>query len=271
MNTPTPESQTRSSTQTIIVTIIAVVGGAILIGGLIAFALSLTSSRAVPEQQATADATGVTSLDIDVSAGEFTLQFSDVDEARLDATNAPGQWDVRRSDDTLIVHSPNRSWLDFCFLGCEHQTAVLTLPAELQESGELRGDLELSAGELRASGSFEELALQVSAGSLIVDASAETVVGGVSAGELVGVLENVRSGNFRVSAGSTDLRLDGSAPDELDVRVSAGSIDLVLPDAEYRVDSDVSAGDVRNDLRTGSRSNHVIRVDVSAGSVSLRN
>ena len=71
-------------------------------------------------------------------------------------------------------------------------------------------------------------------------------------------------------AGATDLTIHGRAPRSIDVRVSAGSTDLDLPEAEYRLTSNVSAGELDHELRTNPSSPHAVDVSVSAGSVTLR-
>jgi hypothetical protein len=72
-----------------------------------------------------------------------------------------------------------------------------------------------------------------------------------------------------VSAGAVDARLTGSAPRAVTVDVSAGSLDLRLPDEAYDVRSDVSAGDFENGLRTDAESGNVVDVTVSAGTVTI--
>ena len=56
----------------------------------------------------------------------------------------------------------------------------------------------------------------------------------------------------------------------MSVDVSAGSLDLRLPDGAYDVRSDVSAGDFENGLNTDASSGNVVDVTVSAGTVTIR-
>jgi len=72
-----------------------------------------------------------------------------------------------------------------------------------------------------------------------------------------------------VSAGAVDARLTDSAPHKVVVDVSAGSLDLLLPDATSDVRSDVSAGDFENGLRTELGARNVVDVTVSAGTVTI--
>ena len=84
------------------------------------------------------------------------------------------------------------------------------------------------------------------------EGSARTLVVDLSAGAAEILLDDVREATFSVSAGAIDSRLTGVAPRQVTVDVSAGSLDLTLPDAIYDVRSDVSAGDFVNRLTTGS-------------------
>ena len=73
-----------------------------------------------------------------------------------------------------------------------------------------------------------------------------------------------------VSAGGLKAVFTGSAPDDVAIDVSAGSLDLTVPSGAYRVDSDVSAGGLDNRLETSSSASRVITVSVSAGDATLR-
>lgn len=263
-HTPQPNRGGRAVALTV-----SILGGLILIAVIIGLLVTAITTRPAVNETTSMDVTGVTAIDVDVSAGEFTLDFADVDEATIEMVNARDTWELRRDGDTLRVHTPREFWNNFCFIWCEHQQVTVILPEELQETG-LDAELSLSAGALRAYGDFAELDLEVSAGELTINGTAETVRGDVSAGELNGTLADIREGRFTVSAGSTKLTIDGNAPDLLDLDVSAGSIDLRLPDVEYDLSTDVSAGSIDNGLRTRSDAPHEITIQISAGNVSLR-
>ncbi len=82
-------------------------------------------------------------------------------------------------------------------------------------------------------------------------------------------MDAVESAKLDVSAGRMDAKLTGSAPGTVTAQVSAGMLNLTLPDASYNVASDVSAGSVENKLDTSSSSPNKVTVDVSAGSAVL--
>jgi hypothetical protein len=78
------------------------------------------------------------------------------------------------------------------------------------------------------------------------------------------------TGNFGDLDIELDARLTGDAPDEVQIDVSAGSLDLILPEGTYDVASNVSAGSVDNRLDTSSGAGPRVVVEVSAGHVVLR-
>lgn len=260
----------RRTSQTAVIVSTAIIGGLLLISVAIAFAFGFLLNRDRADQRLSAGVDGIAAIDVRMNAGEMVLEFADVPEASLDVVNGRGVWDLRQRGDTLIVHSPRTPWFDFCFGRCRHQEVTLTLPSKLQDVHGFRGNLELAAGELIAEGSFDSLHVDVSAGEVSLDANVREFTSKVSAGEVNGDLTDVDTGAFRVSAGATDLTIHGRAPRSIDVRVSAGSTDLDLPEAEYRLTSDVSAGELDHELRTNPSSPHAVDVSVSAGSVTLR-
>lgn len=259
-----------TSSRTAIVVITSVIGGLLLLGLVLALVFGSVFNRTPSDQTLTASIDGVESIDVTMSAGDMEIEFDDVPEAILEVTDGRGAWDMSQRGDTLVVKSPRSPWFNTCFGWCGPQLVTLTLPEELQELPDFHGDLTLSAGSLLTEGDFASVKANVSAGEMTLDVGAGSFESEVSAGELNGTLRDVTSGSFRVSAGSTDLALEGQAPSDVTVRVSAGSADLRLPDAEYRVSSNVSAGELVNDLRTSSSSPHLIDVRVSAGGVTLR-
>jgi hypothetical protein len=265
---PTPRPP-RSSAR--IVAIVAIVLGAVLIAGTLVFGVlrAVASSATGPAETYTADASGATGIDADLSAASFTVVFTDTDEATLEVSGGSWSntgWTLERDGDQLMVRSPHRffGW----WIGGDER-AVLELPAALAGS-EFAGDFSVSAGSFRAEGDFGRLALDLAAGDLTVTGSAQELRTDVSAGSAVVELEGVRGADLSVSAGDADVLLTGTAPDRIGIDVSAGSLDLTVPDAAYRVSSDVSAGDLDNRLDTASGADREVTVSVSAGDVTLR-
>jgi hypothetical protein len=262
--TPPP---TRSASRVIAILTIAL-GVAIILGAVGSAIWSTVAAASVRTETRTVDVAGVESLRVGVDAASLRIEFADVPEATLDVTSGlgVGRWTFERTGDELTVETPRRFGVGWIFGG--DVRATLTLPREL-EGEDLDAALELSAGELTVDGAFGDLGVEVGAGTFTVDGSASTLVADLSAGGADLELSDVSEADLSVSAGAIEARLTGTAPRSVTVDVSAGSLDLRLPDAVYDVRSDVSAGDFENGLQTERGARNVVDVTVSAGSATI--
>lgn len=248
-----------------IVPLVAVVGGLALLVAIAGAAAGGIRSLGGGEHRLTASIAGINALDVDMSTGSFTLEYGRVSEAVLEVDGSSG-WELRRAGNTLQVRPP-LFWFGWWFNGSER--VVLTLPESAYEAG-WDADFDVSAGDLHADGTFGILEIGVSAGEATVTGSAREVRGDVSAGAAYLTLADVANAELGVSAGRMDATLSGAVPDDVSLDVSAGELNLVVPEGVYDVRSDVSAGSFDNELETSSRSPYKITVDVSAGSASAR-
>lgn len=251
--------------------VLAVIGGVALAGTGATAAFAGVSQLASSDYVETADVSGIQSLDLEVGASDVTVEFGDVDDAelRVDGSRV-GSWTLERDADELVVHSPNRGfgwWFGSWFGGEEH--VVLTLPESLR-TAELDADIDLSAGSLDVSGDFGELDVVIGAGALFLEGSADTVDAEINAGRADIELADVSAADFTVAAGRLVAELTGSAPDEIVFDVSAGSLELTVPDTTYDVVDEVSAGSFENDVEISSSASRTIHATVSAGSAQLR-
>lgn len=288
-NPPTPTAPTapagRRSNWVFITT--AIVGGVVLVGAIGAAALSgfaaITKPSNESPQSLTADASDMKKIEVDASAAHVSIDChrdgAHADElAVLTASEGVQRWYLHMDRDTLRVGAERGpfGWfgnLNLFGLGAwEPQTVSISLPEEACVNSSLNADFDLSSGRLVAEGVYDALTLEVSAGEARVGGAARTVNADVSAGSAHLELSDVVDARLQVSAGGLFGEFDGAAPDRVRVDVSAGELDLALPDAHYLVASDVAAGNFDNLLRTGggTAGNHQIEVDVSAGKVTLR-
>ena len=257
--------------------VLGVVGGLAIVGTAIVAAVSAFQAAGAVDEVQTVDAGGVTALDVDVSASAFTIAFDDVDDAELDVTGSRSGWTLSRNGDELSVDRDGGLFGGWWFVGDwwgddgpgSDETVVLTLPEALRDAG-LDGDLALSGGSLTAEGAYADLDIEVGAGSLSFEGSAADLVVDVSAGRGELVVDGVSRAGLTVAAGRLDAQLTGEAPSDVAVEVSAGRLDLVLPEAEYAVDSEVTAGSFDNRLDVASSSRHAVRVEVAAGEATIR-
>lgn len=259
---PRPRSSAR------VIAVLAMVFGSLLIvGSLTIGAVSAARAASVRTDTLTADATGIRNLDVDVAAADLKIVYGG-DEASLTVTGVSSDWTLRRDGDSLVVRTDRDWWKGWSLFGREADTATLTLPSSLEHTA-VDADLSVSAGQLRADGTFGALSLSLSAGAMDVSGTAERLDVDASAGRLTFDLADTTEADLNLSAGAVTGSLSGSAPRTVTADVSAGRMDLTLPTGRYAVSSEASAGEFRNDLQVDSSSDHRVQVTVSAGVVRI--
>ena len=269
--TPDPPPPPRSPATKPIMVLIAVLGGLILLVVAVTNGFSSAINFTRGTSTMTADTTGITNLRVDANASRFNLEFADVGEATLqtDGVNAE-KWNLDRDGDRLIVQAPNR-WLGWCFVNCnpDEQQVTLMLPAELND-GSLNVDLELAAGRLGADGDFEHLGVEIGAGEADINGSAKRLEAELNAGSANLNLSDVQTADLDISAGRLITDLTGDAPESVTAEVSAGRLELTVPEGEYAVNSELTAGNLDNQLQTVPTSNHRIDIELAAGNATLQ-
>ncbi|MFC8680365.1 DUF4097 family beta strand repeat-containing protein [Microbacterium ureisolvens] len=250
--------------------VVIVLGGLVLLGAMISASVGTIASASVQTTSRTLDAAGVDELTVDASAGTLRVEFGDVSEAELQVTGSWGavDWRFERRGDTLEVSSPDRfGWFGWRgWFGGQATDAVLLLPSSLEG---LDADVSLAAGEFVTDGEFGILDLSLAAGSFDVSGAAESLTADVSAGRGTIELADVSAADLQVSAGSLDATLTGAQPDTVQLDVSAGSLRVTVPEGEYDVTSDVSAGGFDNRIGSTPGASSTIQVQVSAGEAVL--
>lgn len=253
--------------------ITAVIGGIALAGaGTTAAFGAVHSFGAAGDHADSVNAEGITELDVDGAASSVSIRFGDVDEAELAVTGSDDRWRLERDGDELTLRNPDQWWGwggDWLwFGGDERDTHVeLVLPREL--SG-IDADFSLGAGSLEIEGDFGDVDAEVGAGALTMDGAATSIDVDVSAGRADLTLVDVDEADLTVSAGKLVVELADTAPRDVTIEVSAGSLELTLPDEAYNLSQNVSAGSLDNGLRTSNDSSRTIDAQVSAGSAVLR-
>ena len=250
--------------------ILAVLGGLVILTLVIATARSAFASVSREHSIQEAEVSGVTALDVSASSGRFDLVFADTETATLEVRSAKAaSWKLQREGNRLVVKAPN-GWDNFCFFGCgfDENEATLVLPESLN-NGTLDADFDLSAGSFNAVGDYKNVVVEVGAGDLKLTGSAHTADVDLGAGEATVRLENVESARFDISAGELIGELSGEAPKSIDGSVSAGSLELQLPERTYDLRQNTAAGSVENQLATDPNSPHKITIQVSAGNAIL--
>jgi len=257
-------------TATVLGSIALVASGTGVAYGAVYDSVAGTSSSATHSESAA----GVRSLEIDHEFGELQVVF---DPAATQATlitqgEVAERMTLERDGSTLRVSSnddnmPFGDW-GWIFGGWGDQYAYLTLPASM-EGVDLA--IDSGAGFLHADGDFGAVGVSSGAGEVQISGSAESAVADIGAGHVQFSLDGVDTVEAEVSAGGFTGDFTGEAPSSIAVDVSAGGADITVPDEEYRLVQDVSAGEVdQGDLRVSSDAPRLIDIRLSAGGVTLQ-
>lgn len=221
----------------------------------------------------TADVAGISQLDLESAVASLRVVFADTDVATLDvqSTRPSGisDWSLQVTGDTVTLDHAGSWWSGGSFFGVYgEETLTLTLPRELD--GRLQLELDNSAGDAVIEGDFVSVEASVSAGDLQLTGAVTDLDLSLGAGSARLDVADVDTLDVEVSAGSVRGAVTGSAPTSSTFEVSAGDVNLEMPDETYRVNRDVSFGDVSVDLATDSAATRTITIEVSAGDVTLR-
>ena len=268
---------------------LAVVGSVMLLGSAAAGAVSAVrydgGSHSIDLSEAASTATD---LKAEVAAADLTIEYHSGSDVVLEASgNRADRWQAKIEDGTIRVKSPGRGWdwfgdgwfgdwfdggdLPFDWSAGEWNTdagarATLRLPESLKG---LDAYLKLEAGRLSVDGDLGQIDATVNAGALSLDGTAEQVAVTVNAGEANVDLDGVQTGTYDVNAGRVISQLSGDLS-ALTLRVSAGAIDLTLPDSVYDLRREVAAGSLNSDLSEARDAAHRIDANVMAGTVTLQ-
>jgi hypothetical protein len=246
-----------------------VLGGLIILGTAMTAAAGTVFSTAQRTDVVTAsDATGVTSLDVNLAAGRLDIEYADVAHPQIEATSsvASGKWTMHVEGSTLVVSSPDRQFSWSGLFG-QNDQATLRLPNALQG---MDAALHVAAGTLTATGAFGAVNLDLQAGAARVDGTATDLVAKTSAGRGDLDLSGVRTADLTVTAGAMTAVLRGDQPQHTTAQVDAGLLTLSLPQGSYAVTADVSAGNLDNRLGSQPGADSTVDVHVSAGQMVLQ-
>lgn len=274
MSTPNPP-HTPAADRTaskVIAALTAALGAAVIVFVVVGAASPVVAATGSDRQLRVTDLDGVSGLTLDVNSADLEIVFDDVDEAILDARDADSTtWSLRREGDQLSVGNAREQMFSWFrggarWFGRDEGQATLTLPDRLAG---LDADLRANDTDLDVEGEFGALQVEVNSGDLSVTGEADTLTLGVSAASGRLELSNVSNADISLAAGRLETTLSGSAPDAVTAEVSAGALELTLPEESYDVTTDASAGAIENRLRTDSSAPRTVSVEVNAGRAEL--
>ncbi|QGH70251.1 hypothetical protein [Pseudactinotalea sp. HY158] len=262
---PTSQPTRRRSAVSVVLVVIGVVVLTFTLGtGVVAGVAAAGGSH----DTLTAPVAGVEAVEVDVDRTTLVVRFDDVPDATLDVEQpglVSGNWTLERRGGALEVRSP-RSWGPFN--RWSDTDATLVLPRRL--AGEVSLAADVAAGEATIDGDFTDVDLQLNAGRVTLAGAAHTLAVGVNAGDARITAADVTTIRASVQAGSMTGTFTGAPPRQVTANVSAGHIDLAVPEAAYAVTRSSalgSTGDLR--IRQDPASANTIDLSVQLGEITV--
>lgn len=230
--------------------IIAVVGAVVFLGAMGATGWDFSKIDNWEQDTYTANAV-VSKLDVDVSAGKVVINRGDVEAVTVKYDyNEEYKPEIVQNGSVLKIQTPKKkNWIEFNFWFSKAPTTEITLPKDAV---------------------FAEFDLTLNAGSVIFgDVKADTVKVEINAGSFKATSVECNKITCDINAGSA--KISSLRCNSIDLDVSAGSANIEVAGAmsEYNISVDKSAGSCNVSSQTGTDPHKQIKVDVSAGSVTL--
>ncbi|MCI9128709.1 MAG: DUF4097 domain-containing protein [Eggerthellaceae bacterium] len=290
--------------------ILAIIAGTIVVCILLAAVTTpgCMGEAQMEEKTQRIEAAGVKSLSIDFPVGKMKVHEAEQGERNVVITERASGNLTRKAqmacdveDGTLRVRFKMNplAWLPFNWFGSGNRELDIAVPAEIlssldgfelhcsagkSEVESLRckaANVSVSAGDVVLNGLDVEdhSELKLSAGSLrITDARLGTCKLEESAGK-VDLSGDMRSLSLKTSAGQAVVECTNSDVSQIDVGLSAGDVELILPnDAGFDAAVDKTAGsfnclfdaEIRGETYRHADGDIPIDIHITAGSVTLR-
>lgn len=214
-------------------------------------------------------------VEIRASAADVDVSYSDVAQAEIafDQGDTNLRLDREVSNGTLkvTVEHPGWGWFGWGFGDwglSDNATLTLTLPQEL-EGDSLGMTIHTTAGDLDVLGEFGDVAIESTAGNVRMEGAVADLEISTTAGDVR--LEDLTiAGSFRSesTAGNGTFEF-ATLPESMDVQSTAGDVNVVLPRGSYRIETDTTAGEVRQNVSSDQQAERVYRFETTAGNIQL--
>ncbi len=209
-------------------------------------------------------------IKLEFAVGTIKTEFYDGDKITIDyPENEHLTTTVTEQNGTLtaLSNKSNRWWMNFGFLTKKIPTTVISIPKNLK----VNIDFEINAGTVNiADGEYLSVKMELNAGTVKMgNTVCDNLQCRVNAGTLK--VENVACSKIKCDLDAGTVVLSDVICNDIDVDVSAGTANITVngDKSEYNISASVSAGSCNVKSQQGTDANKHIRVDVSAGTVSV--
>ncbi|WP_430592758.1 DUF4097 family beta strand repeat-containing protein [Humidisolicoccus flavus] len=216
-----------------------------------------------------ADMTGVTAIELDSSGANIDVEFADVEVATLNVVNegSPGyEWKLTTENGVLRV-AQDEPWFSWSFQS-KLDDITLLLPEEFRDAA-LDLEINHAGGAVEIAGSFGDITAVLDGGMIDLDGAASALNLEVNGGFAELALDDLRTAEIELSGGRVDAEISGEQPRDITASVTAGTLDLIVPQGSYNTVLSQLAGSIDNQLDVDSKSESRIRVDLVGGSATL--
>lgn len=240
-------------------------------------ALLALDELAKEESRTTRSLGVVTTVRLESDEGEITVRPGTGRTATIETIEQHGLFgspdiELRNEGGRLIVDSDCPPITTSCTV--EH---VVTVPRGVPV------ELRTGSGDIEVAGVIGDANLHTGSGEITVDGlrdgdlTARTGSGDIEALGIVAGAVDLRSGSgeidgdlratsieSRTGSGDIDLSVTGAAPRSTFAKTGSGEVSLLMPDADYAVDTDTGSGE--EDVQVSQDPDAANRIDVETGS-----
>jgi hypothetical protein len=213
------------------------------------------------------------SIRLDVDASDTDVSFADVSEPVItfDQGGSTRSVDFEQQvrGDELRITANTRGFFPFGFwpFGNDTSTLDVVLPTSMND-GSLALEFSSAAGNMNLDGDFSEVIISVTAGDLDLSGSADVLTLDSTAGDVRVDEYAVNQARLNSTAGDVTVELV-ELPDTLEIDSVAGDQDITLPDGEYRINTDTTAGNVTLDAPSDPDAPRVYTFSSVAGDIRV--
>lgn len=256
-------------------TTLIVIGSVLLLLLLVSVAVNIITALTRTDASGTYTVTEpFETVRVDVDASNVNVSFGNVDEPSItfdqgDSNRAVTFEQEVRGVELRIVAQTRGGFFPFGIWpwGMDTSRLDVVLPAELND-GSLGIAVSSAAGNVSLDGAYDDVTLELTAGNLDLSGSATALSIDATAGDVR--VDDYTASDVRIDTTAGNVMLDfAELPDEITASSVAGDQEIVLPDGEYRIETDTTAGEVSIDAPSDPDAARTYSFSTVAGDIRI--
>lgn len=214
-------------------------------------------------------------LQLDTSAGNVTVEVSDDPVTKIHEKRS--FWLIKRGSGYEVDGETLRLNGD-CGWNCESDF-VVTVPRGTKVTGEtgsgdtvLRGvagvDAKSKSGDVKISDVAGPVTLDATSGTIELDGIKGALDVEVNSGSVTG--RHLTGGAVKASTTSGDIDLELDEANSVTAKGTSGDIEITVPTGNYQVDTDVTSGEVDNEIGSTTGATHRLDARTTSGDITIK-